>query len=140
MRRAVGYLVQSQREDGSWVPLWFGNPWSADQLNPVVGTSRVLRCGELLPEEARRRGADWLRSAQHPDGGFGSIEETALAVEALADDGEAVERGCRWLAEKTADGTRFDPAPIGLYFARLWYSEKLYPLIFTVSALKQWRE
>ena len=141
MRRAVGYLVQSQREDGSWVPLWFGNPWSADQLNPVVGTSRVLRCGELLPEEARRRGADWLRSAQHPDGGFGSIEETALAVEALADDGEAVERGCSWLAEKTADGTRFDPAPIGLYFARLWYSEKLYPLIFTVSALKSlWRE
>ena len=24
---------------------------------------------------------------------------------------------------------------IGLYFARLWYAERLYPLIFTVSAL-----
>jgi squalene-hopene/tetraprenyl-beta-curcumene cyclase len=27
------------------------------------------------------------------------------------------------------------PAPIGFYFAKLWYYEKLYPLIFTVAAL-----
>jgi hypothetical protein len=26
-------------------------------------------------------------------------------------------------------------SPIGFYFAKLWYYEKLYPLIFTVSAL-----
>jgi squalene-hopene/tetraprenyl-beta-curcumene cyclase len=30
-----------------------------------------------------------------------------------------------------------EPSPIGLYFAKLWYYEKLYPLIFTVSALGQ---
>jgi len=31
-----------------------------------------------------------------------------------------------------------EPSPIGIYFAKLWYHEnheKLYPLIFTVSAL-----
>jgi squalene-hopene/tetraprenyl-beta-curcumene cyclase len=27
------------------------------------------------------------------------------------------------------------PSPIGLYFAKLWYYEKLYPLIFTVASL-----
>src|ERR1043166_8881787 len=27
------------------------------------------------------------------------------------------------------------PSPIGLYFARLWYYEELYPMIFTVGAL-----
>ena len=27
------------------------------------------------------------------------------------------------------------PAPIGLYFSSLWYSERLYPLIWTVGAL-----
>jgi len=27
------------------------------------------------------------------------------------------------------------PAPIGLYFAHLWYSEELYPLIWTLDAL-----
>jgi hypothetical protein len=31
-------------------------------------------------------------------------------------------------------------SPIGFYFAKLWYFEKLYPLIFfTVSALSQVR-
>ena len=74
--------------------------------------------------------------AQHPDGGFGSIEETALAVEALG-TGESAERGRAWLAEKTAEGTRFDPSPIGLYFAKLWYWERLYPVIFTTAALRR---
>jgi squalene-hopene/tetraprenyl-beta-curcumene cyclase len=27
------------------------------------------------------------------------------------------------------------PTPIGFYFAKLWYYERLYPLIFTVGAL-----
>ena len=29
----------------------------------------------------------------------------------------------------------FRRAPIGLYFAQLWYHEALYPVVFTVSAL-----
>jgi squalene-hopene/tetraprenyl-beta-curcumene cyclase len=28
-------------------------------------------------------------------------------------------------------------SPIGFYFAKLWYYERLYPLIFTVAALGQ---
>jgi hypothetical protein len=32
------------------------------------------------------------------------------------------------------------PSPIGLYFARLWYSEEAYPVIWTVEALgRAWR-
>ena len=146
--------------DGTaWVPLWFGNQQEPRQENPLYGTSRVLRaiahvrCGAL--PEAGRRAARWILAAQGSDGGFGggpsvtaSIEETALALEALAAwamtegrqaNGElrgALERGAEWLGKKTERGTRFDPAPIGLYFARLWYSERLYPVIFTVSALE----
>jgi squalene-hopene/tetraprenyl-beta-curcumene cyclase len=93
----------------------------------VYGTARVLECGELLPAQARRRGEQFLYSVQRQDGSFGTVEETALAVAALGD-----ERGARWL-ETRGD---FEPSPIGLYFAKLWYSEKLYPLIFAVSALK----
>jgi len=127
MKRAVRYLLRCQRPDGSWIPLWFGNPWTADQTNPVYGTARVLACGELLPAEARRKGDQFLRSMQHEDGSFGTIEETALAVAVLGDD-----RGASWLADRID----FAPSPIGLYFAKLWYSEKLYPLIFTAAALK----
>ena len=86
-----------------------------------------LQCGDLLPHEARQRGQQFLYSIQQEDGSFGAIEDTALAVAALGDA-----RGARWLEER-AD---FEPSPVGLYFAKLWYSEKLYPLIFTVAALK----
>jgi squalene-hopene/tetraprenyl-beta-curcumene cyclase len=46
-----------------------------------------------------------------------------------------VESGARWLTERVLSGAWREPAPIGLYFAKLWYSERLYPLIFTTAAL-----
>ena len=73
-----------------------------------------------------------------------SIEETAQAVAALAAhagrdraaDLVPIRRGLAWLRTATDDGRHFPAAPIGLYFARLWYSEALYPLIFTVAAIQ----
>ncbi|MCL2700936.1 MAG: squalene--hopene cyclase [Phycisphaerae bacterium] len=90
-----------------------------------------------------------------------SIEETAVAVEALCipqdewwmpDDAAramaknlphlpagpllpAIERGMAWLIDRTDAGAVFDPAPIGLYFASLWYHEQIYPIAMTVAAL-----
>ena len=89
-------------------------------------------------------------AAQNPDGGWGgapgvpsSLEETSLAVASLsstgapaADDGGAVARGVRWIVNATAGGRTAPPSPIGLYFARLWYYEQLYPLVFAVDALR----
>jgi squalene-hopene/tetraprenyl-beta-curcumene cyclase len=96
----------------------------------------------------RARAVDWLLNAQGEDGGWGgapgvtpSIEETALAVDALARSASgptqmsALRRGCDWLVNATAGGTEFPATPIGLYFAQLWYHERLYPLVFTISAL-----
>ncbi len=167
MRRAVDGLLDGQGTDGQWLPLWFGNQDAPGQGNPIYGTARVLTAlGELWPHARRRlagpirRGVAYLLSARGSDGGWGgapgvrpSIEETALAVEALAAvatpgaaDGpglpagavlEAVRAGAAWLVQHTCGGTDFPAAPIGLYFARLWYFEKLYPLVFTVSALRR---
>jgi squalene-hopene/tetraprenyl-beta-curcumene cyclase len=145
------YLVNAQAADGSWCPLWFGNEHHAHQSNPTYGTARVV-LATLDP-----RGAEWLLACMRTDGGVGggpgltpSIEETALTVEALArvaaesrDNGlrgratDAVASGVAWLLEHTAGGTRFPAAPIGLYFAKLWYDEELYPLAFTVAALER---
>ncbi|HYE97889.1 MAG TPA: prenyltransferase/squalene oxidase repeat-containing protein, partial [Planctomycetota bacterium] len=141
VERGLRYLDDAQRPDGAWIPLWFGSQANADETNPVYGTSRVLLCAPLFPgRPAWRRGLRWLLDAQSPEGGWGtSIEETALAVEALASFPEArtaVDRGLAWLSDRTAGGARFPAAPIGLYFARLWYSERLYPIIFTVAALR----
>jgi squalene-hopene/tetraprenyl-beta-curcumene cyclase len=139
------YLAKSQQGDGSWIPLWFGNQRAPLQENPVYGTSRVLLHAGTQGDWilARKRGFEFLRDAQNPDGGWGgapgipsSIEETALAVEALAPQhGPEVPKGVAWLAERTAGGTKFPPSPIGLYFAKLWYWERLYPMIFTAAAL-----
>jgi hypothetical protein len=41
----------------------------------------------------------------------------------------------RWLAAACRDGAPPLPAPIELYFARLWYFEDLYPSIFAIEGL-----
>jgi hypothetical protein len=49
----------------------------------------------------------------------------------------AISGGVSWLIEHTDRGRSFEPSPIGFYFAKLWYWEQLYPLIWTVGALEQ---
>ncbi len=184
IQRGLKYLAGAQHRDGSWVPLWFGNQDHPREENPVYGTAKVLlayRDLGLLEAHSVQRGWAWLRAAQNPDGGWGgavsldsngsrtvvsSVEETALAVEALLAEpvaGQSVAmgpvsgvgvatgevgpqsglvvqraeliRGLNWLVE-TVEADRFRRhSPIGFYFAKLWYHEKLYPIIFTTSAL-----
>jgi squalene-hopene/tetraprenyl-beta-curcumene cyclase len=141
------YLAREQRPAGSWLPLWFGNQHAKDEDNPVYGTARVLAAYRdlgLKDSSECQRGVGYLLSVQNADGGWGgdkdcpsSVEETALAVEVLVDlsPGEAVERGVVWLVEAVESGRFREASPIGFYFAKLWYYEKLYPLIFTVAAL-----
>jgi squalene-hopene/tetraprenyl-beta-curcumene cyclase len=147
--RGLAYLASQQRSDGSWLPLWFGNQHAPDDVNPTYGTARVLAAYRdlgLMDGEPARRGIAWLLAAQNPDGGWGgdretpsSMEETALAVEILLDVGpqgaSAVSKGLTWLVERIEAGGLHEPTPIGFYFAKLWYFEKLYPIIFAVAAL-----
>ena len=44
-------------------------------------------------------------------------------------------KGANCLIEKVESGEWRNPSPIGFYFAKLWYYERLYPLIFATSAL-----
>jgi squalene-hopene/tetraprenyl-beta-curcumene cyclase len=39
------------------------------------------------------------------------------------------------LVGRVEAGTWGSPAPIGFYFAKLWYFERLYPRIFAAGAL-----
>ena len=148
IRAAFAYLAREQRPDGSWLPLWFGNQHAPDDINPTYGTARVLlaycNCRFWMESEPARRGVAWLIANQNADGGWGgclgtpsSVEETSLAVEALlaTGTGEAVERGLMWLCDAVEAGKLHEPTPIGFYFAKLWYFERMYPIVFAVSAL-----
>ncbi len=139
--RCLDFLLRAQARDGSWEPLWFGDQADPDGRNPVFGTARVVKavadCASDPPERAPavERGRRFLRLRQHPSGawgvGEGSLEETGLALQALPKDDPAGVRARRWLLERTAEGC---PArPIGLYFARLWYAEELYPCVWSLG-------
>jgi squalene-hopene/tetraprenyl-beta-curcumene cyclase len=154
IRAGFDYLKRAQRPDGAWLPLWFGNQSVPGDENPVYGTARVLAAyrdtGQINAPPARR-GLEWLRQAQNADGGWGgaqgvesSVEETALAADvflSLETRGAAVSlesvRSTQWLLDRIDQGTWMEPSPIGFYFAKLWYFERLYPLIFTVAALRR---
>lgn len=144
------YLRSRQNDDGSWSPLWFGNQYLKEENNRTYGTATVLiaLAAEASREAVamREMGLAWLRSTQSPEGGWSggdpgqptSVEETALALRALAGEGPTgpVKKGVHHLALLTENGTRFPPSPIGFYFAKLWYWEQLYPVVWTVEALE----
>ncbi len=150
VKRGYDYLSRTQRPDGSWAPLWFGNQATPDKCNSVLGTSRVLLAYSDTPtcSTEAAKGVQYLLNVQNSDDGWGggkgvasSVEETACAVSALlrfpglVESRKAALRGAEYLATRVEDGTWTEPAPVGLYFSSLWYSERLYPLIWTVEAL-----
>ena len=162
--RAFKYLRRTQSDLLSWSPLWFGNQHSQAKTNLTYGTSKVFAAFseaqgdeewnllEVVPTSF------WFSATQEADGGWGgggggpaSVEESALALSMApavlnawrrAFDGPndlnivMLEKGLDWLLRRVEDGTWTQPAPIGFYFAKLWYYERLYPIIFTVAALE----
>jgi len=163
-KRAIRFLERSQQNNGSWLPLWFGNQHQPDDVNPFYGTARVLMAlmkgwtTYYVKPTMVHRGYDFLIVHQNPDGSWGnSVEETAVVVEALvafmgrfasfndqfgnfgdqAAIASAYHRGLNWLVEAVESDRFLEASPIGLYFAKLWYYEVLYPIIFTAAALRR---
>jgi squalene-hopene/tetraprenyl-beta-curcumene cyclase len=157
----------------AWRPLWFGNQHWPGEGNPLYGMAKVSlaisgllngadRVVQQLPSLFRKEKVIpvWREACkmQHKDGAFGgpndahgSVEETALALEAMAawkeidstrlpaeevrELDKRIALSADWLITRVESGIWTQPAPIGFYFARLWYYERLYPMIFTVGAL-----
>jgi squalene cyclase len=172
IRRGMYYLAQTQQPDGSWRPRWFGNARFSGGDNPICGTSQVVLAYRDLDQVENRlvkRALEWLASAVDPGGSWGggapgapagapaqrvgsrvgdargpsSVEETAMAVEALLaapNDPRwrpVLESGLQWLVRAVEESRYRQPAAIGLHPPRVWYAEKVFPLAFAVSALGQ---
>ena len=179
-------MQRQQRADGSWLPLWFGNQDTEDEINPWYGTAKVLlayRDANLFDTEPAKIGLEWIAGSQNDDGGWGggeslnwahlhqtfrsefsqpgdfsplgssSVEETALCTETLLhaaacgslDDAfrerlrESAVRGVQWLLDAIELDCVSIHWPIGFYFAKLWYYETMYPLVFAASTLTRAR-
>lgn len=158
IRHGFRFLRNNQQKDGSWNPLWFGNQDTTDEINPCYGTAKVLmayRDTSAFDTHEAKIGLNWIRQNQNPDGGWGggsslswaqqelgnsSVEETALCTEILLDHDDessqlSARRGVEWLRRAVQAECIDRSSPIGFYFAKLWYFESTYPIVFATSAL-----
>jgi squalene-hopene/tetraprenyl-beta-curcumene cyclase len=149
LSRALGYLARAQRADGSFASIWFRDA-TAGTASVVEGLSGAgLRDHPIV-----RRGREALLGQQNEDGGWAghrgqpsTAEETSWALLALlaggpppAGDVAAIQRGLDWLVRhQRPDGT-WQPAPIGLYYSAMWYSDSMYALAWPAQALARARQ
>jgi len=138
VQRAHAFLKHDQIPEGAWFGRW--------GVNYVYGTSGVLRALEAAglggPPESKR-GAEWLRSVQNADGGFGesilsyadsslkgkgksTASQTAwglIGLLAVVDTSDpAVERAVAWLtSHQNADGTWDEDEFTGTGFPCVFY-------------------
>jgi squalene-hopene/tetraprenyl-beta-curcumene cyclase len=138
--RAIRYLKNEQEPNGSWFGRW--------GTNYIYGTWSVLTALEIAGEDPDqdyiRRAAAWLKSVQHPDGGWGEGNDTyfdpakagvshastpyqtAWALLALMAAGEAhssaVARGIEFLLRsQQPDGLWHDESFTAPGFPRVFY-------------------
>ncbi|MEM6470424.1 MAG: prenyltransferase/squalene oxidase repeat-containing protein [Planctomycetota bacterium] len=144
-RRAVEFLLECQNEeDGGWG----GGPSL---------TRKLREFAELQRGDGGSMTSNSIPTSEDDEVPRSSIEETGLAVEALcrhwldqesgkplgADVGEqsngrlaaAILGGVEFLVQGIDRGRHHFAWPIGFYFAKLWYHERLYPPIFATAAL-----
>jgi squalene-hopene/tetraprenyl-beta-curcumene cyclase len=156
IKRALAFLKSDQTDDGSWFGRW--------GVNYVYGTSGVLRALEavglaFLPE--CDRAANWLRSVQNADGGFGesvlsyystefkakgksTASQTAWGLIGLLAtvprDDPSVARAVEWLVSRqNPDGTWDEAEFTGTGFPQVFYLKyHLYRNSFPLYALARY--
>jgi len=156
LARSRAYLRREQEKDGSWFGRW--------GVNYIYGTSGVLRALATLglgPTAECRRAAEWLRSVQNPDGGFGesvlsyyseeyrakgksTASQTAWGLIGLlatvGPDDPAAVRAVDWLvSHQNEDGTWTEHEFTGTGFPQVFYLKyHLYRNSFPLYALARY--
>jgi squalene-hopene/tetraprenyl-beta-curcumene cyclase len=117
--RATRWLVSAQHTGGGWGPPRAPIDYSSAEKDGF----RAWKANESLAKLC-------------------SVEETAIATSALLPlaatnqaANRAVSAGLMWLAGAVENDAHRQGAVVGVYPGKLWYHERLYPLVFATGAL-----
>ena len=138
IRRGVQYLIRTQEQDGSWYGRW--------GVDYIYGTFLALRGLKAAGEDNREahvlRAAEWLRSVQNADGGWGEScasydrnsfvpaestpSQTAWGVLGLLASGDwsssSVREGIEYLVQgQRDDGSWDEELTTGTGFPKVFY-------------------
>jgi len=155
--RAIRYLREQQRADGSWYGRW--------GINYIYGTWQAIEglrsVGISADDPAVAAAAEWLVAHQQGCGGWGETPEsyaderlagkgaptasqTAWALAGLVaagrHDSRAARRGVQWLVgRQESDGAWLEPEFTGTGFPKVFYLRyHYYPIYFPLMALARW--
>jgi squalene-hopene/tetraprenyl-beta-curcumene cyclase len=156
---AIKFLRETQESEGCWYGRW--------GVNYLYGTHLVLgglnHIGQDMSQPWIQKGADWIRSVQNSDGGWGedcvtythpsrkgigtsTPSQTAWALLGLMDSGdyesESVVRGFDFLTSRqNPDGSWPEPQFTGTGFPRHFFiNYHLYRNVFPLTALGRYFE
>ena len=158
IQRGVQYLLYAQERDGSWYGRW--------GVNYIYGTFLAMRglaaAAPLQSQAAMRKAADWLRSIQNSDGGWGEScasyrenqyvsmpstpSQTAWALLGLAASGDrssgaSLKGTLHLLDTQQPDGRWKEDLTTGTGFPNVFYiSYQLYKDYFPLLALATMRK
>ena len=159
IRRGVEYLIRTQEADGSWFGRW--------GVNYLYGTCFALRglraAGESDREAYILRAAEWIRSIQNPDGGWGEScssydnntfvagvstpSQTAWGILGLIAGGDftsgSLHQGIEYLCEQQnpETGEWQESVATGTGFPKVFYlTYHLYRNAFPLLALTEYRK
>ena len=159
IRSAIGFIRREQQSDGSWYGRWGCNYLYGTWL-ALCGLNAI---GEDMSQDWIQESANWLRSCQNPDGGWGetpesysdpalkgvgpsSAAQTAWAVMGLLAAGDSESRPVRegvnyLLANQRSDGAWKNNSWTGTGFPEVFYlNYHLYATYFPLLALETWRK
>ena len=123
-QKAVRWILDNQNDDGGWSARR-GLESSVEETGLALDSLASLKRGANIAAGTSQRVPDTTGSAH-----------TTGSPPALSN---ALDRAAQWLAVRVNADTVDRPTPIGFYFARLWYFEDLYPIIFAAAGLNGWR-
>ena len=146
--RGLNWILAQQDEHGAFPATWFeGSVYSTAQALDLLSKwkfnwEKWNTARHILI--ARKKGQEYLISAQNRDGGWGSVVETGLALAGLwryarVVPREVLDRGVRNLLTVQNSNGSFEPSFKGVY-AKGWnYEEPLTTALTAIRALQRYQ-